>query len=94
MHATIRNYAGNPGLIDELLKHEDEVRRVVREIDGFRAYYLIRTTDGDAVSVSVYDDAAGTEASSRAAREWIGENLPQLGVGAPKVHAGEVVIQA
>jgi len=37
MFATIRVYAGNTDLIDALLGHESDVRRLITEIDGFRS---------------------------------------------------------
>ena len=94
MYATVRNYVGSEGLIDELVDNEAEVKRLIQGIAGFRAYYLIRTDKGDAVSVSVYDDRSGAEESNRQAAEWIRQNLPDLSISAPQVSAGEVAIQA
>jgi heme-degrading monooxygenase HmoA len=94
MYATVRNYAGSEGLVDELMNKEREVKSLIEGIAGFHAYYLIKTDRGDAISVSVYDDRSGAEESNRAAAEWIRGNLPTLSVSAPQVSAGEVVIQA
>jgi hypothetical protein len=94
MYATVRNYAGSEGLVDELKSKEGEVKSLIKGIAGFRAYYLIRTDKGDALSVSVYDDRSGAEESNRTAAEWIRGNLPDLSVSTPQVSAGEVVIQA
>ena len=94
MHATVRNYVGGKALIDELMSKEGEVKSLIQGIAGFRAYYLIRTDKGDAVSVSVYENRSGAEESNRAAAEWIRANLPNLSMSAPQVSAGEVVIQA
>lgn len=92
MYATVRSYAGSGNLVEALVENESSVRELISGIDGFRAYYLIRTDDGGAVSVSVYDDQAGREESNRVAAAWIRENLPDLAVGPPQVSAGEVVI--
>jgi uncharacterized protein YgiB involved in biofilm formation len=92
MFATIRVYSGNTDLIDALVEHESDVKRLISEIDGFKAYYLIRTADGGAASVSVYETQAGASASDGAARSWIGENLPDLNIAPPQVSAGDVVI--
>jgi heme-degrading monooxygenase HmoA len=92
MYVTVRRYAGSRDLIDALVENESEVKRLITDIDGFRAYYLVRTEDGEAMSVSVYDDKTGVEESSRAAAAWIGENLQDLSVSPPEVTAGEAVI--
>ncbi len=91
MYATIRNYADNAGLADALVENEDEVRQIVSGIGGFRAYYLIKT-DGGAASISVFGDEAGASESTRAAGEWVRENLPQFAGSPPQVTSGEVVI--
>ena len=93
MYATVRNYAGPEGFADELVKRQDEVKGLIQGISGFQAYFLIKTTGGGAVSVSVYDDQAGAEESTRQAADWVRTNLPDLGVSPPQVSSGEVVIQ-
>jgi heme-degrading monooxygenase HmoA len=93
MYATVRNYPASPELADALVSNAADVKGLVSGIEGFKAYYLVRTADG-AVSISVYDNEAGASESTRAAADWIRENLPELGVSAPQVSAGEVVISA
>ena len=93
MHATVRRYASDGGLVDALVAHEDDVRRLLTGIDGFRAYYMVRTADGGAVSISVYDDAAGAEASNAAAAGWVRDNAPEVAAaGPPEATAGEVAV--
>jgi heme-degrading monooxygenase HmoA len=91
MYATVRTYSASPELAGALVGKADEVKRLISEIAGFKAYYLVRTADG-AVSVSVYEDEAGVEESTKAAAAFIRENLPDLGGVAPQVSVGEVVI--
>jgi hypothetical protein len=91
VYATIRVYSGSSELADALVANESAVRQVISEIDGFQAYYLVRSADG-AAAVSVYDNEAGATASDQAARSWVAENLPALNVSPPQVSAGEVVI--
>lgn len=91
MYATVRIYTGSQALADGLVANENEVKRIVSDIDGFKAYYLIRTADG-AASVTVYDDEAGAAESNKAAAAWLAENLSQLEVASPQVSAGAVVI--
>ena len=75
-----------------MVAHEGEVRDLLTGIDGFRGYYMLRTSDGGAVSISVYDDAAGAEASNAAAAGWVRENLPELAVAPPETTAGAVAV--
>ncbi|MEO5575544.1 MAG: hypothetical protein ABIR67_05445 [Gaiellaceae bacterium] len=91
MYGTVRIYTGSSELADALVENETEVKRIVSEIDGFKAYHLIRTADG-AASVSVYESESGAEESNTVAAAWIRENLPDLTIAAPQVSAGEVVI--
>ncbi len=85
MHATIRSYASDGGLVDALVAKKDEVRDLLTGIEGFRAYYVLRTADGGAVSISVYDDASGAAASNAVAAGWVRDNLPSL-AAAPLRH--------
>jgi hypothetical protein len=91
MYATIRIYSGDPGFAGDLVEHESDVRDLISGIDGFQAYYLLRTADGTA-SISVYEDEASAAESTRVAAAWIAENLPNTTVAAPQVTSGEVVI--
>ena len=91
MYASVRTYAGNSALADALAEHEDEIRQVIRGINGFKAYYLVKGEDAT-TSVSVFADQAGADESNRAAAAWLTENLPDLGVAPPQVTAGEALI--
>ncbi len=93
MFATVRLYSGSPDLADALVERQDEVKRLISGIDGFKAYYLVRSAESTA-SVSVYENEAGAEESNRIAAAWIVENVPDLKVAAPQISAGEVVISA
>ena len=91
MYATVRSYAAGSDLADALVENQGSVKALLEGIDGFQAYYLVRTGDG-AVSVSVYDDQIGAEESNREAAAWIRENLSDLSVNPPQISAGEVAI--
>jgi hypothetical protein len=91
MYASIRTYAGNRDLADTLAEHEGEIRPVIAGINGFKAYYLVKSGDAT-TSISVFEDQTGAEESNRAAAAWLAENLPDLGVAPPQVTAGEVII--
>jgi hypothetical protein len=94
MHAVIRTFSG-PGakrLLDLLEARKGEVESLIRPVRGFVSYSLMRTPDGGA-SVTVCQDKAGTDESSRLAREWIGKNASDIGVGPPAVLEGPIILQ-
>ena len=89
MYVTIRSYTGRE-LADALATREDDIRGIITTIAGFRAYYLVETTDGNAVTISVFDDEAGAEESTRAAAAWVAENMADFHPSPPQVTTGEV----
>jgi hypothetical protein len=93
MYATVRTYSAGAELADALVRHEADIKSLISGIDGFKAYYLVRTAEGT-VSISVYENEAGASESNSAAANWIRENLPEVGGSTPQVWAGEVVISA
>ena len=92
MFASIRKYNESPQLSDELVKHQEEIKSVLRPIRGFHAYYLVRTTNG-AVSLTVCADKGGAEESNRVAAGWIKDKLPAFANRAPEITLGEVPFQ-
>lgn len=94
MHAVVRVFSG-PGakkMLDLLEARKQEIEGLIRPVQGFVSYSLMRTADGGA-SVTVCRDKAGTDESSRIAREWIGKNASDLGVSPPTVLEGSVILQ-
>jgi hypothetical protein len=93
MHVTMRYYAGNTGLADQLATRGDEIRALISAVPGFEAYYLVQLDDAT-VSITVCEDEAGTAESSRVAAEWLGENMPDLAASPPMVSSGTVTLSA
>jgi hypothetical protein len=94
MHAVVRTYSGKGAkeLFDVPEKRKTDVEKVIRSVKGFTSYSLFRTADGG-VSVTVCSDKAGTDESLQKARDWIKQNASDVGVGAPTVSEGSVVLQ-
>ena len=78
----IRNYTGGRAFADALVSHQDEIREILTGIDGFRAYYLLRTVEG-ATTISVFATEDGAQESTSAAAAWVGENLGNVSPDPP-----------
>ena len=93
MHAVVRTYSGKGAkeLFDVLEKRKADVEKLIRSVKGFVSYSLIHTADGG-VSVTVCNDKAGTDESLQKATDWIKDNASNVGVGAPTVSEGSVVL--
>ena len=92
MFASIRKYSGAPQLSEELFKHQDEIKSVLRPIPGFHAYYLVKTADG-ALAVTVCEQKVGADESNRVEATWIKDKLPTFANRAPEITTGEVRIE-
>ena len=94
MHAVVRTYSGKGAmeLMDVLEKNKAEVERLVRAVQGFVSFSLVRTASGG-FSVSVFQDKAGTDESVRVAREWIVKNAANVGAAPPAISEGNVILQ-
>jgi hypothetical protein len=93
MHVTMRYYHGNTELADALGGREDEIKAVISAVPGFKSYYLVRLDDAT-VSITVCDDEAGTDESTRVASEWLRDNLPDVAPSPPMVSSGTVTLSA
>ena len=92
VYASVRVYE-NGDLADYLAEHKTEVLDVIGAITGFKAYHLIKTGDGT-VSVSVFDTEDAAKESNAKAAAWLKDNPPDFTLPAPRVYAGEVVIES
>ena len=91
MYAVIRRYTGAATLIDVLERSSQEIERLMSAVPGFVAYHAIRAGD-TLVTVSVCQDRAGTDETTRRAAQWVRDNVPAGAVGAPEITAGEAIL--
>jgi hypothetical protein len=75
MHVVVRSYSGEGAsdLFDLLEQREDEVKNLIGGVPGFVSYAAFRNADGGS-TVTVCEDKAGTDESSRRAAGWVKEN--------------------
>ena len=80
MYAVVRTYSGQGAseLFDLLGQREEDVKALISGVPGFVNYVAVRSGDGG-VTVTVCEDKAGTDESSRRAPEWVKENVSATG---------------
>jgi hypothetical protein len=92
MYVVVRRYRGASPLFDELARRQADVEQLIRNVPGFVAYYLVRTEDGGA-TITVCEDQAGTQESTRQAADWVRQNVPAAAGNPPEVTEGEALYQ-
>jgi heme-degrading monooxygenase HmoA len=65
---------------------------LLRELPGFRDYYLFEGGPDVLISIRVFDSADEALASNETAASWIRENVLEFVKGMPEVMAGNVVV--
>ena len=91
MHVAIRRYQLDPGSVEEVMRHVNEgFIPIIKDADGFLAYYALNSGAGEIATVSVFEDQAGAEESIRMAADWIRQNLAALLPNPPEITEGEV----
>jgi hypothetical protein len=93
MHVIVRSYSGEGAseLFDLLGQREEDVKALISGVPGFVTYAAVRNGDGG-MTVTVCDDKAGTDESTRRAAEWVSENVSAT-AAAPTVTEGDTVLQ-
>jgi hypothetical protein len=93
VYIVIRSYSGEGAseLFDALEQRTDQVKELITTVPGFVSYWGFRSDDGGA-TVTVCQDKAGTDESSRRAADWVRENVGSP-VGAPSITEGEASLE-
>jgi len=63
---------------------------LVSQIPGFVAYYGVDAGNDVVVTISLFQDQAGEEESTRRAADWVKQNVAEFIQGAVELTAGEV----
>jgi hypothetical protein len=91
MYTAIRTYTMSDTA--EMAKRvQEEFLPLVRDVPGFVGYYVVDAGDGRVASITVAEDQAGIEESSKRAASWVRERLAELVTSGPDVLAGDTVV--
>ena len=93
MYMVVRSYSGEGAseIFDLLGQREEDVKRLISGVRGFVSYAAVRSGDGG-MTVTVCQDKAGTDESSRRAAGWVKENV-SAGANPPVITEGNTVLQ-
>lgn len=93
MYMAIRSYKYKAGAFDQInTSVQGGFVPIVSKAPGFIAYHLVNTGSGTLSTVSLFENQAGAEESTRMAAEWVKENLASLLESPPEIKAGEVTV--
>jgi hypothetical protein len=94
MYAIVRKYTLNEKANDEVTrKIKEGFLPIVRGTPGFVDYYWT-FSDGVGMSVGLFDSQEGADASTRAAREYIQQNLQGVLRESQDITKAEVLVHA
>ena len=93
MFASVRRYKVRRGSVEHLAQRVQEgFVPLVRQMDGFRSYYLLDGGPDVLITVSVFDNADEALASNERAADWVRNNVLEFTKGLPEVMIGTVLI--
>ena len=94
MYTVIRRYKTDPSSIDEIVRRAGEgFVPIISSAPGFVSYRILDAGNGELITVSVFEDQAGGEASVSMAAGWVRENLASLVPNPPEVTGGQARIR-
>jgi hypothetical protein len=93
MHVVVRSYSGQGAseLFDLIGEREDDVKELISGVPGFSRYAAVRTGDGG-MTVTICEDKAGTDESSKRAAAWVEENATGT-TDPPAITEGDTVVE-
>ncbi len=91
MYIAVRRYKIKADSMDVVAQRAVEgFVPLIRQAPGFVAYYGVAEGNDTVFTVSIFQDQAGADESTRLAADWVRQNLAEFVQGTPELHAGEV----
>ena len=93
MYVVVRSYSGQGAseLFDLLGQREEDVKELISGVPGFVRYAAFRSGDGG-MTVTICEDKAGTDESSKRAADWVKENVTGT-VDPPAATEGSTILE-
>src|SRR5690349_3059467 len=92
MHGMIRRYRVRLGTVTQAAHYAEKgFLPIVRDIPGFVSCHLLDAGDDVLTCIALFENASGTAAAVRAARDWFRDDWSSFRPLPPEVITGEVV---
>ena len=93
MFTIIRKFTLIRGSVEEVARRvQDSFVPLLRDLPGFREYFLLDGGPDVLISIRVFDSADEALASNETAADWIRDNVLEFVKGMPEVMAGNVLV--
>jgi heme-degrading monooxygenase HmoA len=90
---SVRKYRVRRGSVEELARRVRETFvPMIREMPGFRSYYLLDGGPDVLITISIFDSADEAFASNERAADWVRNNVLEFTRGMPEVMVGDTLI--
>jgi len=94
MYAAIRSAEAVANAAPEIARRiETSFLPTLSGLPGFRGYYVVTTADDVVTTISLFDNQASVDESSRRASAWVAQNLAGLVVSPLHITAGAVAVK-
>lgn len=94
MHMAIRHYKTIPGAMEQIVQQVNSgFVPIISSTPGYIGYYLVQTGSDTLATVSVFQDQAGAEESTRRAADFVRDNMASLVAGPAEVSAGTIRVK-
>ena len=97
MYATIRRYttktAASGETVDQFVRRiESNFLPRLNDIPGFHSYGVMRTSDTEILSITVFEDRQGSTEATRRAAEFVGKDPIRDQLSKPEVIEGDLLL--
>lgn len=95
MYTAIRRYQTAPDAVAEISRRVTAgFLPIIQNAPGFVAYYVVDEGNGVLTSISIFEDQAGAEESSRRSGAWVQAQLGEFLPSPPQITTGQVLVHS
>ena len=92
MYASVRLTQATPGSVGKIGQRvTDDFVPLVSKIPGFVGYYVLNVGGDRLVTISIFEDSQGAQASIQASYEWVNENITEWLARPLDIMEGQVI---